>query len=529
MAGNTINHYLRKAARAHPDRTAVTDGKVSLTYAELDQLSRQLGELLLRAGIRTGYYVAVCMERSSMAVAAINGVLDSGAGYVPVDPASPVLRMKKIFYNCSPAAVICDRKTLEIVQTACEGIDPAPILVAMANRSTLPKNGVHLDHCLDDFVVCGDHVCAPDVKGSNVAYVIYTSGSTGTPKGVMVSHSNVRHYIDWFADYLELSYTDVILGTAPFHFDMSVFDIFAAQRSSSTLCLATDNLLLFPELLVRFMEQNGVTTWKGISSLLMYMCRAGSVVEGRMVSLRKVAFGGEHLSTRYLRQWMTALPNVEFFNAYGPTETTGVSVCHRVDQIPTTDRERVPIGRARAGTELLVIDDNDRRITGPGVGELLIGGPGVALGYLNDPLKTRLHFITDPETGRRFYRTGDLVSLREDGTLEFSGRHDGQVKVLGYRIEIGEIEDCLHSVEGVHDACVILVDNQEEESVEIAAFAEGHDELREEVLTAMENKLPVYMRPKHLHLLESLPRCNRGKVSREDLRQLLVDRKGRGG
>jgi amino acid adenylation domain-containing protein len=336
----------------------------------------------------------------------------------------------------------------------------------------------------------------------------------------MVTHANIRNYIDWALEYFNITVDDHILGTAPFHFDMSTFDIFTALAAGASLNIATDDLLLFPEKLVRFIEQEKITLWKGVSSLLMYMGRAGVVRADRMPLLKTVIFAGEALDARYLRQWMSAFPQKTFYNGYGPTEATGVSLCYHVKQPPEMGQP-IPIGRPCKGAKAILVDENDRLVEPGELGELCIAGACLAKGYLNDPEKTKSRFTPPPSgcnVGERIYRTGDLCRQTPEGDYVFISRKDYQVKWMGYRIELNEIEMNLMAHPQVRSAVVLLAGTENGGLTELTAFFEAEDKIDSMILSQfLEKRIPAYMIPKKFIQVDSLPRNDRGKIARDEV------------
>jgi non-ribosomal peptide synthetase component F len=294
---------------------------------------------------------------------------------------------------------------------------------------------------------------------------------------------------------------------------MSTFDIYTALKAGATLYIASEALTLFPQKLVNFIEQHQITLWKGVASLLMYMARTGCLTPGSMPHLQQVLFAGETLPTKYLIDWMRAFPEKRFFNAYGPTEATGVSVCYQIDSIPSGPQQNIPIGTARDDTGILLIDDECRQVAPGEVGELCISGTGLARGYFNDPVKTARSF-TITENGTRIYKTGDLARLADDGNLEFVGRKDRQLKYMGYRIEAADIEKALLAIPGVRDAAVCLAEANLNDGVKkLVAFWEADEEITStHILAELRSRLPVHMVPKTLIPIDRMPRCSRGKI-----------------
>jgi len=341
---------------------------------------------------------------------------------------------------------------------------------------------------------------------------------------VVITHGNILSYIDWAVDSFDLTERDVILGTAPFHFDMSVFDIYGALAAGARFCIASDFLMMFPVKLVEYIEACGVTVWKGVSSLLMYMARTGVLEPGRMPTLRWVLFGGETLATQYLKQWMETYPEKQYCNAYGPTEATGISLYHKVQRIPQDAGERIPIGIPCDGTRAVVLGEDGEVLVPGEVGELCLGGPCLSSGYLNDPEKTAKAFVVEAggNSTDRLYRTGDLAYVDPRGIYQFVGRLDDQVKVMGYRVELGEIEHALLSLDPIRDGAVILADDPNTRLTELVAFVEAETEVDgASIITRLADVLPQYMVPKRVVQLERIPRGPHGKVDRRALTEVV--------
>jgi acyl-coenzyme A synthetase/AMP-(fatty) acid ligase len=289
-----------------------------------------------------------------------------------------------------------------------------------------------------------------------------------------------------------------------------------AEETEYGQFLQFETMTLFPEKLVGFIEEQRVTTWKGVSSLLMYMARAGVLRPGRMPALRQILFAGEVLPTRYLVEWMTSFPDKIFYNAYGPTEATGVSICYRVESIPDATDTSIPIGRPRDGTRVLLLDENHSEVAPGNIGEICLAGAGLARGYLSDEAKTSESFVQVPQVriGDRVYLTGDLGRLRPDGNLEYVGRKDRQLKFLGYRIEAGEVEKALMTIPDIKDTAVHLVESKLTTGMmELVAYWEADAEIDVPFVSdELKKLLPPYMIPKRFIRVDKMPRCSRGKL-----------------
>jgi D-alanine--poly(phosphoribitol) ligase subunit 1 len=525
-----LAQHLVDNASTDPPASAAASGPAGdrLTWAELDRLSTRVAGCLAANGVRRGDRVALCLRRTPRAVVAIIGTLRADGVYVPIDPKSPIERQRQVICDSRPSAVICDRQTAAIALGLAHrcGIEIPTVCLDDAPTAVEPGSARFL--CRADVEAFPDRRPAYRSIDTDIAYILYTSGSTGRPKGVMVTHRNVLDYARWSVEFFGMSKEDKVLATAPFHFDMSTFDIFAALKSRARLCIAPEDLLLFPHRLLGYLEEEGATIWKTVPSLFVYMDRTGCLKARRMPTLSRLLFGGEVLHPGHLARWMRLYPEKAFYNAYGPTEATGVSLCHRVTAVPEDGATRVPIGRPCANTEAFVLRA-DGTLAGAGEeGELYIRGAGVAAGYWDDPEKTRAAFVDNPLSpgrGERVYRTGDRARGLEHGTFEFLGRNDEQVKYMGYRIATSDIEAALLSMAGVNEAAVFLDDSEDLVVPELVALVQvGPERQAAEIGKELALRLPAYMIPKRIILVSRLPRTDRGKIARQELRALASGR-----
>jgi len=520
MGGYLLQSYLDRACRAHPEKIALVDDQGSISYKELLRDADRIAHCLRANGVQRQDRVVICMKRSARVVLAILGILKADAIYVPMDAKAPLERLLKVIRDCRPSALICDQTVLPALDLARSQIPSVRRLIVFgAGSGTIG----------DLPWVNWEDASPPPVPipryrniDADAAYILYTSGSTGSPKGVTISHLNVISYIEWAVEYFCIREEDRILGTAPFHFDMSTFDIYSALKAGATLCIAPERLLLFPNKLLDLIEQEGVTLWKGVSSLLMYLSSAGSLKDGRIPTLEKILFGGEVLATKHLMNWMQHFPSKRFYNVYGPTETTGISACYPVERAPCTPSEPVPIGRACSNTEIFVLTEENRLAQVGEPGELCIRGSGLSLGYWDDEEKTARAFVRNPlgcTQNDRIYRTGDLARLRKDGELEYLGRKDFQVKFMGYRIELFEIEQAILALDNVHQAAVELCDPVMGEVPELVAFIAGKGQMDPaSILDDLGRVVPSYMVPKRIIALPDIPLTDRGKTDRAALK-----------
>lgn len=510
------DHVRARAAR-RPDAEALTDGVARMTYRDLDRISGGIGACLRDRGVGRESPVLLSLRRSVFSIAAEIGVMKAGAAWVPVEARTPAARRAQIVRDCRPKAVIGDATTAGglLADEELQRLGVPLLLVEPAedvggDARVVPPEAI---------AAAANDALTTETGPDDLACVFYTSGSTGTPKGVMLTHRNVDEYARWAVARFGITSEDRILGTAPFHFDMSLFDVYAGLVAGAPLAIATERVTQFPATLLDFAERERVTVWKGVSSLLAYLCLARALAPERLPTLRTVLFGGEPLPTRFLIEWMRTFPDKAFWNAYGPTEATGVSVCHRIPYPPENPDERIPIGFPRENTDLYILDDDRRPVPDGEIGEIALGGPSIARGYWNDPERTRRAFVEDPvRPGGRVYLTGDFGRRRPDGACEFLGRKDDQVKVMGHRLELADVENALVAVDGVSEAGVLLASDSGTGVGELVGYVvlDG-SRTPAEVQAALRDRVPSYMVPRRILPIDRLPRSDRGKIDRRAL------------
>jgi amino acid adenylation domain-containing protein len=362
--------------------------------------------------------------------------------------------------------------------------------------------------------------------GEDLAYILYTSGSTGDPKGVMLSHRAALAFVHWAVDAIGVTCDDRLSSHAPLHFDLSIFDLFAAAAAGAPVHLVPAKASRFPVEIRRFIEDAGITVWYSVPSILTMLALRGGLEPVSVPTLRTVLFAGEVFPTAHLRALMQQLPSVEFWNLYGPTETN-VCTAYRVPELPAGD-EPIPIGRAITDDETFVVGDDDRIVTPGDVGMLYVRGGTVMSGYWNDPDRTARTLAPSrwhAPLRDLAYCTGDLVRELPSGDYEFLGRQDLQIKSRGYRIELGEIETALHGHPAVLEAAVVavpddLVGNR------LHAFVSTRAQITErELLGACKSRLPSYMVPECLEILDALPKTSNGKLDRQTLTTTAASRR----
>jgi amino acid adenylation domain-containing protein len=360
-----------------------------------------------------------------------------------------------------------------------------------------------------------------DFSPDNLAYILYTSGSTGKPKGVMLSHQNALSFIDWCSEVFEPCETDRFSSHAPFHFDLSILDIYVAIKHGATLVLVEEEVGKDPIRLAPLISEKRISIWYSTPSILSFLAQFGKLDRYAFTDLRLVLFAGEVFPIKHLRMLKNLLPRPRYFNLYGPTETNVCTFFEIPATIPDEQTKPFPIGKACSHYRIKVVDEQGRDIQNGREGELIAASPGVMRGYWNLPERTGKAFLVD-SAGERWYKTGDVVGQDEDGNYLYLSRRDRMVKKRGYRVELGEIEAGLYNHPDVKEAAVIALVN-EENGVQIKAFLSFRSEKnpsRIELKRFCSENLPAYMIPDFFSFQDSLPKTSTDKIDYQKLKTL---------
>ena len=506
---------LDNAALRAPEKTAVVvPGGARLTYAELAALSDAVRDRLWHLGVRPGDRVALRLHKSTDAVAAIFGILKTGAAYVPIDAASPAARAAFILNDCQVKALIT-QEPLPLAlapELAQLGVAPATI--------TLPAAPGGMRSALDalQHVDPAAPVASAPVSDASVAYILYTSGSTGNPKGVVLTQRNAASFIDWCSDTFEPTSDDVFSSHAPFYFDLSILDLFVSVKHGATIVLIGDVLGRDPEPLASVIASEGISIWYSTPSALNLLASFGKLQRYQYPKLRLVLFAGEVFPLKQFQVLKSVWTNQRFFNLYGPTET---NVCTYYE-VPKDDSwqklSTFPIGRMCHPNIGRVIDEQDQTVEPRRPGQLIVSGPNVMQGYWNLPEQNSRAFLVDAD-GRRWYRTGDVVTEGANGEYTYQGRRDRMVKRRGYRIELGEIEAMLSRHSDISEVAVVSTADASS-GVRIVGFVSlrpGASLNTISLKKASLQLLSAYMVPDAFVIVDALPRTSTNKV---DLRAL---------
>jgi amino acid adenylation domain-containing protein len=488
--------------RRTPDRVAVVASDATVTYGQLLDRAEAVAATLRRHGCAPGSVVAIGLAKSAAQVVAVLGTLLAGAAYLPLDSAQPPARRARILGDAG----------VRLVLTAPGGdADLPPGVRAIAVTAEAgPPDGPTGD-------TAADHATATAGPGCDeLAYIIYTSGSTGAPKGVMISHRAARNTIDDLNRRFSVGPDDRVLGLASLSFDLSVYDVFGLLATGGQLVLPEPGRRADAAHWAELATRHGVTVWNSVPAQFQLLVDHLETHGGHdgLGALRLAMLSGDWIPVNLPDRARTLLPTLRVVSLGGATEAAIWSVWYPIGTVGA-DWSRIPYGKPLANQSLHVLDDRLRDRPDWTVGELFIGGAGVALGYLGDPEKTAYRFVTHPETGERLYRTGDLARYHADGLVELLGREDRQVKVRGYRVEPAEVEAALTAHPAVREAVVVAQPDPSGEP-RLVAYTVG-DVAEDELRATVHRALPEYMVPAAFVALPGLPLTANGKVDRDAL------------
>ncbi|HEV8384274.1 MAG TPA: amino acid adenylation domain-containing protein [Candidatus Acidoferrales bacterium] len=518
--------YLEASAKRFPDRVAVIgpDG-TALTYRELNDRAGRLAAFLVRHGVKPGERVGLLTPKSVDTITAIFGILKARAAYVPADWTAPPARIRSIFQDCQVRAVFMDGRCSKILAEAPADTQPETIVVFGSGIEEARAHG--LVGAVDWSAALAE---TPDVDTAHsrslddLAYILYTSGSTGIPKGVMLSQRNATSFVDWCSSVFMPNEDDRFSSHAPFHFDLSVLDVYLSLKHGAALYLISDELGKSPKELSQFIAQNRLTVWYSTPSILSLLGEFGNLSRLDFSSLRLVLFAGEVFPVKHLRHLTTLWPHPEYFNLYGPTETNVCTFACIPLPVPADRTEPYPIGPACAHCVPLVLDEDGREVALGEEGLLYIAGPSVFLGYWNRPKENSAAFIG--RGGRRWYCTGDVVREDPDQGFIYAGRRDRMVKRRGYRIELDDVQSGIYRHKGLREVAVIAVPDAAS-GVKIVAYLTPRDPGQKPSIIEMKSfcarELPGYMIPDVFVFVEALPRTSTDKLNFPAMRAAFLE------
>ena len=497
----SLIELFEETVKKYPKKVAVIDKDREIVFSDLQRKSLQLASALMALGIGQNRPVGVFLDKSIESVYADLGILYAGDFYMNLDIKTPAERIRNILQLVEPAAIISTTRQIKSI----EGIIPSTMKVIL-----LDEAGETAD--VDAADIIGRLSTIIDTDPS---CIINTSGSTGTPKGVVLNHKSFFDFIDWAVDTFHFG-DDLVMGSlSPIVFDIYSFELCMLMAKASTLVVLPAHLAAFPAKILEVLELHHVNFLFWVPTIMVNIANMDLLSAFKLKSLRTVWFAGEVIPTKQFNYWHHHLSEVTFANLYGPIEITLDCTYYIINkEIP--DEEPLPIGYPCRNTDILILDDEDRAVTEPGVeGELCVRGTSLAMGYYNNPEKTAAVFVQNPLNKaypELIYRTGDIVCLNDEGLIVFKGRKDNIVKHMGYRTDLGEIEHVIiNTLKLVKNGCIVY--NQRDK--QITLFYEAAEEIPvSEFRLQIGKVLPKYMIPTAFHHLEQLQRNANGKIDR---------------
>lgn len=498
----TILDCFEKTVSKFADKAALTDDVSTLNYAELQHKSRCAASILTHK-IHQRQPVAVYAKKNKDAVLSFLSIVYAGGCYSFLNPELPESRLKQICDCLDVKVILTDshyREQATRIFTDCEILEIESLTESCEDAELLKERRCHL---ID----------------TDPLYINFTSGSTGVPKGIAVSHRSVIDFIKCFTETFGITQSDVIGNQAPFDFDVSVKDIYSALFTGAELAVIPRELFSLPTKLVDFLCEHKVTVMVWAVSALSLLKTFHALEYKTPETVRKVLFSGEVMQYKVLKYLREYLPGAQFVNLYGPTEIT----CNCTYHILSNDREYengIPIGIPFPNEDVFLLDDENKLVSSSGVGEICVRGTALALGYFLSPAENEKHFTQNPlnkNYPERIYKTGDLARYDENGELVFCGRKDFQIKYMGHRIELEEIERRMSEIDGVEQSCCIF----DEAKQKLKGFYIGDIE-NTDLLAVMKKTLPMFMIPGRLHKVETFPLNKNGKIDRKALNEQKV-------
>lgn len=509
---HNLAHLFNEVLVEHGARPALRYAETDHTFNEVGGWVDSLAALLLASGLQRGDVIAIGHNKHVLSFALMLAAIRLGVAYANIDVASPITRTSRILQVCAPKLLFYDDISYQNDMAALATTQGCKLLLLdPCSLPTVSENDLERQN-----------MCSRLVDGATIAYIMFTSGSTGLPKGVAVTHQNVLHFIAWGREQFGITERDNFANLSPMYFDNSVFDFYVGLFSGASLSPIPPDLMAKPYELVDYVAKMHCNMWFSVPSLLIYLNAMKALTANGLRNLRNIVFGGEGYPKPELKKLYDAFSEQAVLtNVYGPTECTCICSAHKLSADDFLDLDGLPtLGHLNPNFDHRILDENDRDAE---EGELCLIGPNVAAGYFNDLERTNAVFYLITEANRfmkRMYRTGDLVK-EVDGRLHFVGRKDNQIKHMGYRIELEEIEHALVKLPKINQAAVIYL-RVNAAYGKIIGFAASSEEVDEQYLLAELRKLlPTYMIPSRIIVKAELPKNSNGKVDRQQLQTLI--------
>lgn len=496
----TVLDIFEKSCHEYQNKTLFKDQFSSVSYVEAQRLSKSIATSLLQKVNVKNNPIVVFIDRNIESLITFLGITYSGNFYAPIDINQPKERVEKILNKLQPSILINATKKEKLDY----GNDKCPLF----NYKEL------LDIKIDEKLL---NQVRESMIDTDPLYAIFTSGSTGTPKGVLIKQYAVLDMVNQFKKEFHFDENNIFGNQAPFDFDVSVKDIYSTLLNGATLIVIPKVCFMFPTKLIEYINENKINTAIWATSVFRIVENVKGLEKDKMQTLKFAMFSGEVMPTKVLNYWRKNQPDIQYVNLYGPTEITCNCTFYKVEK-EFDDKDTLPIGKAFRNTEILLLDNEDKLITEANIqGEICVRGSSLALGYYNDPEITAKAFVQNPlnkSYEEKIYRTGDLAEYNELGELIFIGRKDHQIKHMGHRIELAEIEKLANSVDFINAS--VCVYNEEREK--IVMFYESKEDDNKKVYLTLKELLPKYMIPNEMIWYEKLPVTKNSKIDRVKLK-----------
>ncbi len=494
-----VLEWLEQTAARLPQKKVFLDLANEISFEEIWQRARAIGTALAKKELNDTP-IPVFSGRNVYTPAAFWGVVYSGHAYVPIDSRLPKLRIQKILSQLEPSVILADAESYETVRELAEGVD----ILIVEDLLETSVEGELLETIRRQMVE------------TDPLYVIYTSGSTGNPKGVVTSHHSLMCYIEAYSKVMGIEEADRLGNQSPLDYIAAIRDMYLPLRHGCSTLIIPKEYFMEPNRLFGCMNEYQVTSVGWSVSAFTIALSLGAFEEVGLTTLKKVCFSGSVMPAKCLRTWQQNLPDTRFVNQYGPTEATASCTYYVVDH-RVEENEVLPIGTAYDNYRVFILNEQEEEAEDGELGEICVSGPCLALGYYRDPERTGASFMQRPGNGcyrEWMYRTGDIGLRRADGMLEFHGRKDRQIKHMGHRVELDEIEYAANQVPEVKESCCIY----QKEKEKLYLFYQG-DIAKRELLLKLREMLPGFMVPRKVQQMEALPKLPNGKIDMNKLKE----------
>ncbi len=506
-----------KIVEKHGDKVALKFNKMhTISYEELNKTANQLARCLLDIGVSQKDVVCMSGDKRAITFACVIACLKIGAVYSIFDPQNPIERLRKIFTACRPKILFLEPSLEQKLHD----------IIKLLDVKVIHNIAGELQNKIEQYDPMNLN-CTRNITGTNPAYIMYTSGSTGFPKGAVMTHNNVLKFIDWSIETYNISSKDILTNVNPLYFDNTVFDFYSSLFSGACLVPFSKETVTDPKLLVSSIDELECTSWFSVPSLLIFLQTMKALNKNNMKCVKRYIFGGEGFPKSKLKKlYNTYSDRAEFFNVYGPTECTCICSSYKITEDDFENLQGFPpLGKMIDNFSYLIVDEDNKNLPANEIGELCLLGPNVGKGYYNDPERSRINFVQNPYNtnySEIMYKTGDLVKYNpEDEKIYIMGRKDNQVKHMGYRIELEEIETALSCLDHISQAAVLH--GSRRGLSRIVAIVSSKKELDEtEIRNDLKKIIPDYMIPTIFHTIKELPKNANGKIDRGKLAETFL-------